>query len=69
MAGPVSSFTQTVYDILIEDADGRRLRLESVQDLNRARKRLPVLAAQYPGTRLIIWNHRTHDILAQTDGY
>jgi hypothetical protein len=30
---------------------------------------LPVLAARYPGTRLILWNHKTRMVLAQTDGY
>ena len=29
------------YDILLEDADGRDLRLESVRDLSAARERLP----------------------------
>jgi hypothetical protein len=57
------------YDILIEDADGRNLRLESVRDLATARERLPALAAQYPGTRLLLRNRLTRDILAQTDGY
>jgi len=33
------------YDILMEDADGRNLRLESTRDLNAARERLPALAA------------------------
>jgi hypothetical protein len=60
---------ESVYDILIEDADGRNLRLECFQDLEIARQRLPVLAARYPGTRLILWNHRTRAILAATDGY
>jgi hypothetical protein len=57
------------YDILIEDADGRNLRLESVRDLATARERLPALAAQYPGTRLLLRNRLTRDVLAQTDGY
>ena len=69
MAAPVSSLIETVYDILIEDADGRNLWLECLQDLEIARQRLPVLAAQYPGTRLILWNHKTRAILAATDGY
>lgn len=60
---------EPAYDILIEDADGRHLWLESLPDLEIARKRLPILAAQYPGTRLILWHHRTRAILAQTDGY
>ena len=29
------------FDILIEDADGRNLRIESTRDLNTARERLP----------------------------
>ncbi|HLZ12952.1 MAG TPA: hypothetical protein VKP58_10210 [Candidatus Acidoferrum sp.] len=57
------------YDILMEDADGRNLRLESTRDLNTARERLPALAAQYPGTRLLLRNRLTRAILAQTDGY
>lgn len=57
------------YDIVMEDADGRNLRLESLQDLASARERLPALAAQYPGTRLLLRNRITHDILAQTDGF
>ena len=69
MAAPVSSLIETVYDILIEDADGRHLSLECLQDLEIARQRLPLLAAQYPGTRLILWNHKTRAILAATDGY
>jgi len=72
MAGQVSSLTpakEPTYDILIEDADGRHLWLESTHDLEVARKRLPSLAAEYPGTRLILWNHKTRTILAQTEGY
>lgn len=57
------------YDIVIEDADGRNLRLESLRDLTAARERLPKLAAQYPGTRLLLQNRLTRDILAQTDGF
>lgn len=57
------------YDILIEDADGRNLRLESTRDLNAARERLPSLAALYPGMRLLLRSRLTHDILAQTEGY
>jgi hypothetical protein len=57
------------YDILIEDADGRNLRIESTRDLNTAQERLPLLAAQYPGTRLLLRSRLTRDILAQTDGY
>lgn len=69
MAAPVSSMLESGYDILIEDADGRRLRLERLRDLEIARQRLAVLAAQYPGTRLILWSNRTRAILAATDGY
>ena len=69
MVAPVSSTLEPGYDILIEDADGRHLRLERLRDLEIARKRLPILAAQYPGTRLILLNHETRAILAATDGY
>jgi hypothetical protein len=65
----VSSVIEPFYDILIEDADGRHLRLERLRDLEIARQRLPVLAAQYPGTRLILWNQKTRAILAATEGY
>jgi len=69
LSAPVSSLTEPFYDILIEDADGQHLRLERLADLDTARQRLPVLAARYPGTRLILWNHKTRVILAATDGY
>ncbi len=69
MPAHVSSMMDPVYDILIEDADGRHLRLERLRDLEIARQRLLVLAAQYPGTRLILWNQKTRAILAATDGY
>ena len=69
MVAPVSSTLEPGYDILIEDADGRHLRLERLRDLEIARKRLPILAAQYPGTRLILWSNRTRAILAATEGY
>ena len=65
----VSSAIEPAYDILIEDADGRHLRLERLRDLEIARQRLPMLAAQYPGTRLILRNHNTRAILAATEGY
>jgi hypothetical protein len=69
MAGRVSSPTEHVYDILIEDADGRHLWLEGVSDLELARARMPALAAQYSGMRLILRNNKTRTILASTDGY
>ena len=69
MAGQVSFLLEPVYDILIEDADGRRLWLECLQDLVIARQRLSVLAGQYPGTRLVLRDHKTRAILAETDGY
>ena len=69
MAGRVSSPTEPFYDILIEDADGRHLWLEGVSDLETARVRMPALAAQYSGMRLILWNHMTRTVLASTDGY
>lgn len=69
MLAQLSSMIEAHYDILIEDADGRHLRLERLRDLETARQRLPILAAQYPGTRLILWNHKTRAILAATEGY
>jgi hypothetical protein len=69
MAGAVSSLLEPVYDILIEDADGRHLCLECLQDLNVARQRLKALSGQFPGIRLILRNHKTRAILAETDGY
>ena len=61
--------TEPSYDILIEDADGQYLRLESAHDVQLARRLLTVLAAQYPGTRLVLRDRRTRDILAETEGY
>jgi hypothetical protein len=58
-----------IYEILIRDADGRRLELESFQDLESARRRLPSIAVQYPGTRVTLWNRHTRAIVAETDGY
>jgi hypothetical protein len=58
-----------IYDILIRDADGQHLELESFKDLDAARRRLPALAAQYPGTKVTLWNRNTRTVLAETDGY
>ena len=69
MVGQVSSLLEPVYDILIEDADGRHLWLEYLQDLAIARQRLSILATQFPGIRLVLWDHKTRTILAETDGY
>ena len=69
MAGKVSLTLDAIYDILIMDADGQHLELESFKDLDAARRRLPLLAAQYPGTKMAIWNRHTRDVLAETDGY
>jgi len=69
MRGQVSSLLEPVFDILIEDADGRHLWLECLQDLEIARQRLSKLSAQFPGTRLVLWNHRTRHVLAETDGF
>jgi len=69
MAGQASSLLAPVYDILIADADGRHLWLECLQDLGIARQRLSILATQFPGTRLVLWDHKTRTILAETDGY
>jgi hypothetical protein len=69
MAGKVCLALDAYYDILIMDADGQHLELESFRDLAIARQRLPVVAAQYPGTKITLWNRRTRAILAETDGY
>jgi hypothetical protein len=69
MGGRVSTALNTVYEILIMDADGRHLELESYNDLERARRRLPVLAEQYPGTKVTLRNRSTRAILAETEGY
>jgi len=69
MAGKYSPVLEANYEILIMDADGQRLELESFKDLETARRRLPALAAQYPGTKVALWNRHTRVILAETDGY
>lgn len=58
-----------IYEILIRDADGRHLELESFRDLDTARSRLPAIAAQYPGTKITLWDRNTRTILAESDGY
>lgn len=69
MRGRVFPVDNAVYGILIRDADGRHLELESFRDLESARLRLPSIAAKYPGTKLTLWNRQTRAILAETDGY
>jgi hypothetical protein len=69
MGGKVCLALDAIYDILITDADGQHLELESFKDLEAARQRFPDLAAQYPGTKLTLWNRNTRSILAESDGY
>jgi hypothetical protein len=69
MAGKVFPALDATYDILIRDADGQHLELESYKDLTTARRRLPAIAAQYPGTKITLWDRNTRAILAETDGY
>lgn len=69
MGGKVFLALDAIYEILITDADGRHLELERFQDLDAARQRLPAVAAQYPGTKVALWNRHTRAILAETDGY
>jgi hypothetical protein len=59
----------SIYDILIRDADGQHLELESFRDLESARRRLPSIAALYPGTKVTLWNRYTRAIVAESDGY
>ena len=69
MRGKVIFARNAIYEILIRDADGRHLELESFQDLESAQRRLPKIAAQYPGTKITLWNRDTRAILAESDGY
>lgn len=69
MRGQVFPVQNVRYDILIRDADGRHLELESFQDLESARRRLPSIAAQYPGTKVTLWNRHTRAIVAESDGF
>jgi hypothetical protein len=69
MAGKVCLAPDAIYDILIADADGQHLELESFKDLEAARRRFPDLAAQYSGTKIALWNRNTRSILAESDGY
>jgi hypothetical protein len=69
MAGKVCLALEAIYDILIMDADGQHLKLETFKDLDTAQQRLPELAAQYPGTKITLWHRHTRAILAETDGY
>lgn len=69
MLGQVSLRGKAVYQILIRDADGRHLELESFQDLESAQRRLPIIAAQYPGTKVTLWNRHTRAVLAESEGY
>lgn len=69
MRGEVFPVQKAIYDILIRDADGRHLALESFSDLESALHRLPSIAARYPGVKVTLWNRQTRDIAAETDGY
>ncbi|HYL82979.1 MAG TPA: hypothetical protein VE263_01995 [Candidatus Angelobacter sp.] len=69
MGGRVSAALSAIYDILITDADGQHLQLESFRDLDTARRRFPSLAALYPGTKVTLWNRETRAVVAETDGY
>jgi len=69
MRGQASPVQGSIYEILIRDADGRHLELETFQDLESARLRLPSIAAQYPGTKITLWNRHTRAIAAESDGY
>jgi hypothetical protein len=69
MAGKACLALEAIYDILIMDADGQHLELETFKDLDTAQQRLPALAAQYPCTKITLWHRHTRAILAETDGY
>ena len=53
MRGQFFTVQNAVYAILIRDARGR----------------LASIAAQYPGLKVTLWNRKTRDIVAETDGY
>lgn len=69
MSGQVSSIPKAIYDILIRDADGRHLELESFENLENARRRFPLIAERYPETKITLWNRFTRTIIAEPDGY
>jgi hypothetical protein len=69
MRGQLFPAQNAIYDILIRDADGRHLELESFHDLESARRRLPSIAAQYPGMKITLWNRDTRAIVAESEGY
>lgn len=69
MRAQVFLVRNAIYDIVIRDADGRHLQLESFSDLESARRRLPSIAAQYPDVKVTLWNRQTRDIVAETEGY
>lgn len=69
MLRQVSSEQDAIYEILIRDADGRYLELESFPDLESARRRLPAIAAQYPGTKITLWHRHTRAIVMESEGY
>jgi hypothetical protein len=69
MRGRVFPIEDAVYDIVMRDADGRHLEIESFRDPESARLRLHSIAAKYPGTKLTLWNRYTRAILAETEGY
>ena len=69
MCSPNHNAGEFRYDILMEDADGRNLRLESTRDLNKAWERFPALAEQFPGIRIVLRNRQTRELLAQTEGF
>jgi hypothetical protein len=64
---PKSPALELPYDIIIEDADGRDLCLESMRDLAFAHARLSILATQYPGSRLFLRNRLTQVVVAKSD--
>jgi hypothetical protein len=57
---------EPVYEVLLEDADGRQLRLGSAAGLEAARALLGSLATSYPGMRLILREQQTRAVLAST---
>lgn len=63
MASPKPPLQGSRFEIVIEDADGRQLPLEWADEPEKARARLTVLAASYPGMPLVLRDRVTRAVL------
>jgi len=72
LAAPVASTIDPVYDILIEDADGRQVTVWNASETWRSPRQAFAFSSprNTPVPGLILWNQEeTRAILAATDGY